>query len=150
MLRSRRVGLELLLAVILVASACQSTGTTATRPAELHTHTVPVDGGGSYADVSTGGLYVMLAEKDFLLINVHVPSEGEIEGTDPFIPYNEIEQNLHQLPTDLNAKLVLYCRSGGRGAIAARTLVRQGYSNVWNPDGGMISWTKAGYPLLGA
>ncbi|HEY64632.1 MAG TPA: rhodanese-like domain-containing protein [Caldilineae bacterium] len=90
----------------------------------------------------------MLENKDFLLINVHVPYAGEIEGTDVFIPFNEIEQNLDKLPADMGAKLVVYCRSGGMSAIAARTLVKLGYTNVWNLDRGMIGWEQAGYSLV--
>jgi len=33
-------------------------------------------------------------------------------------------------------------------AIAARELVREGYANVWNLDGGIIAWREAGYPLM--
>lgn len=36
----------------------------------------------------------MLENKDFLLLNVHITYEGEIQGTDLFVPYNEIEQKL--------------------------------------------------------
>lgn len=111
------------------------------------TQKVPVDGGGSYTDVSASGLSSMLKAKDFPLINVHIPYEGEIEGTDAFIPYNEIEANVSKLPQDKSAKLVLYCRSGSMSAIAARTLVKLGYTNVWNLDGGMIGWKQAGYAV---
>ena len=60
--------------------------------------------------------------------------------------YTKMHSTLAQL--DKGAKLVLYCRSGGMGAIAARTLVKLGYSDVWNLDGGMIAWEEAGYPLV--
>jgi rhodanese-related sulfurtransferase len=33
-------------------------------------------------------------------------------------------------------------------AKSARTLVELGYTDVWNLDGGMIGWKKAGYPLV--
>ncbi len=109
---------------------------------------VPVEGGGSYTDVSAVGLATMLENKDFPLINVHIPYEGEIEGTDLSIPFDEIEANLDQLPADKDARLVVYCRSGSMSATAARTLVEFGYTDVWNLDGGMIGWKQAGYPLV--
>ena len=109
---------------------------------------VPVEGGGSYTDVSAGGLARMLARKEFPLINVHIPYEGEIEGTDLFIPFDQVQANLAKLPANKNAKLVLYCRSGSMSATAARVLVRLGYTDVWNLDGGMIAWKEAGYPLV--
>jgi rhodanese-related sulfurtransferase len=34
-------------------------------------------------------------------------------------------------------------------SIAARALVKLGFTNVWNLDGGMIAWQEAGYPLAG-
>lgn len=103
--------------------------------------------GGAYTDVGPADLASMLSNKDFPLINVHVPYEGEIEGTDLFLPFNEIQDHLDQLPAAKEARLVLYCRSGSMSTAAARTLVGLGYTNVWNLDGGMIGWAQAGYPL---
>ncbi len=58
-----------------------------------------------------------------------------------------METNLAKLPQDKGAKIVLYCRSGSMSATAARVLVKQGYTNVYNLDGGMIGWQQAGFPL---
>ena len=109
---------------------------------------VPVEGGGSYTDVSPGGLARMLARKEFPLINVHIPYEGEIAGTDRFVPFDQVATKLAELPADRNAKLVLYCRSGSMSATAARVLVKLGYTDAWNLDGGMIAWKQAGYPVV--
>lgn len=112
------------------------------------TRRVPVDGGGTYTGVDAAGLAAMLRHKDFPLINVHVPYQGEIEGTDGFIPFDQMEANLDRIPADRGARLVLYCRSGSMSATAARALVKRGYTDVWNLEGGMTAWRQAGYRLL--
>jgi rhodanese-related sulfurtransferase len=111
------------------------------------TQTVFVEGNLSYTKIDAKGLADMLKRKDFLFVNVHIPYEGEIEKTDLFIPYNEIEEKLNKLPSDKNVKIVLYCRSDRMSVIAARTLVTLGYSNIWSLEGGMVAWKKAGFPL---
>ena len=140
----------LVLAVLaLILSAC-STGSPAKQsaPADLKTTKVSVDGGGSYTNVDAAGLKSMLAGKDFPLINVHIPYEGEIEKTDLFIQYDLIDKNLDKLPANKSARIVLYCRSGSMSGIAAKTLVRLGYTGIWNLDGGMIAWQSAGYSII--
>ncbi len=103
--------------------------------------------GGSYRNIASEQLWDMLQKKDFILINVHIPYEGELPQTDLFIPYNEVDKNLDKLQ-DKNAKIVLYCRSGRMSAIAAETLVKLGYTNIWNLNEGMREWQQKGYPLL--
>ena len=103
--------------------------------------------GGSYTDVSPAELQGMLANKDFTLVNVHTPFEGKIAKTDLSIPYDQISQNLDKLPSDKNAKIVLYCRSGRMSDIAAKTLISLGYTNIWNLSGGMATWEQAGLKI---
>ena len=101
-----------------------------------------------FTDITPANLSTMLESKDFLFVNTHIPYEGEIAGTDAFIPYNELEQYADQLPADKDARIVLYCRSGRMSEIAASALVQQGYSQVYELDGGMIAWEEAGLPLI--
>lgn len=142
----------LIVVLTIVAVTLVACGGNEAAPAEINlddeTQTVPVAGGGSYTDVSVAGLAALNEEEEFPLINVHIPYEGEIEDTDLFIPYNEIEQHLDELPVDKDARIVLYCRSGSMSAQAAQTLVDLGYTDVWNLDGGMIAWRNAGRTLL--
>ena len=105
--------------------------------------------GGSYTDISVSELQAMLANKDFTFVNVHIPFEGDIPGTDLSIPYNEIEQNLDKLPSDKDAKVVLYCRSDRMSTIASETMVGLGYTDVFNLTGGMVAWEQAGLTIEG-
>ena len=127
-----------LVLVALLVTACQS------KPVVAETVSVM---GGSYKDVSADELAKMLKNKDFIFINVHIPFAGNIAQTDLSIPYDEIEQNLLQLPPDKSAKIVLYCRSGRMSQIAAEKLVSSGYTNIWNLKGGMAEWEQAGYKI---
>jgi rhodanese-related sulfurtransferase len=79
---------------------------------------------------------------------VHVPYEGEIEGTGAHVPYDAIESQLARLPADRRAPIALYCMSGRMSTIAAEKLVRLGYTAIVHLDGGMLAWDRAGYPLL--
>ena len=103
--------------------------------------------GGSYKNVTAKELNAILKNKDFIFINVHIPFVGNISGTDLSIPYDQIEQNLAQLPAEKDAKIVLYCSSGRMSQIAAEELVSLGYTNVWNLKGGMVDWKQAGFEL---
>lgn len=79
-----------------------------------------------YTEIRPAELAGLLRAKDVVLVNVHVPYAGEIERTDAFIRFDAIEANLRRLPVRRDTKLVVYCRSGAMGTIAARTLARLG------------------------
>ena len=102
-----------------------------------------------YHTMDVTQLHSELQSKDFVFVNVHIPFEGDIAGTDLSIPYDKITQpdNLSLLPADKGAKIVLYCRSGRMSAIAAQALAEQGYTNVWDVPGGMVDWEAAGFEL---
>ena len=142
------VPLALLLAA---AAACGSSepeaGTATEAPSAVVGQSVETEDG-FYVDVSPQELQSMLGSNDFPLVNVHIPYEGEIEGTNMFIPYDQIAERHTELPSAKDSRIVVYCRSGGMSAIAARTLVSSGYTNVWNLNGGMIAWQEGGYALL--
>ena len=98
-----------------------------------------------YKDITSEELNQMLdSREDLFLVDVHIPEQQHIKGTDAFIPYNEIESNLGSLP-DKNAKIVLYCRSGSMSMEASETLVKLGYKNVYNHLGGANDWKLKGF-----
>ena len=134
--------IPLLLGIVLLA-ACQPKGTSVLGKQ------VQVQGG-AYTEISVSELQSMLKGKDFTLVNVHIPFEGDIPNTDVSIPYDQIAQNLDQLPADKNAEIVLYCRSDRMSTIASETLVGLGYTNIYNLDGGMVAWENAGLEIQSA
>lgn len=103
---------------------------------------------GSYVNINSLELANLItSDEQFLFINTHIPYEGEIEGTDSFIAFNEIEKFFPVLPKDKESKIVVYCRSGGMSKTASETLVKLGYTNVVNLERGMIDWQQQGYTI---
>ena len=104
--------------------------------------------GGTWTNVTPDRLAQMLRNKDFTFVNVKTPYVGEIDGTDLFIPYNQLTARASDLPQSKSAKILVYCRSGAESAVASQTLLDLGYTNIWNLDGGMNAWQLSGRTLL--
>lgn len=85
---------------------------------------------------------------DRFVINVHIPDEGTIAGTDAKIPFDQIEQQGDELPRDRDAPLAVYCRTGTMSKVATATLAGMGYTDVVELRGGMVAWEAAGQSLL--
>jgi rhodanese-related sulfurtransferase len=144
MVRALWLSIGLLAALSLLVAACGAAPSTSEVSAETGELAKNADG---YTDISVEQLATMLESKDFTLVNVHIPYEGEIPRTDLFIPFDEIAAYQDQLP-DKDTPIVLYCRSGSMSTSAAQELSPLGYTNVLEVDGGFNAWKAAGYELL--
>ena len=133
-------------AVLFVTAACTGAGTPAAAPTFQDSagqpvavaHTLTID---EFANVLTNELDA------YTVVNVHIPYEGEIDGTDLKIAYNDIDALTAALP-DRNAPIILYCRSGNMSAQATQALVERGYSQVYDVPGGMIAWQASGRQII--
>lgn len=68
-------------------------------------------------------------------------SRGMLEfWVDPASPY-------YRPSLDDGRRLVLYCGSAWRSALAAATLFQMGRTDVTHIDGGFTAWRSAGYPV---
>ena len=139
MIKKKNTFLIIFCAVTLMISACQLIPSNVGKE-------VTTDNG-SYRVVTVQELQTMLEKKDFTMVNVHVPFQGNISQTDLHLAYDEIEQNLNQLPQEKDAKILVYCLTSGMAKKAIATLLNQGYTNLWMLDGGTTSWEEAGLSL---
>lgn len=76
-----------------------------------------------------------------LVLDVRTPEEyaaGHIEGA-LLLPLNTIGEDTKEVISDLNAELLVYCRSGNRSHTASMLLLGLGYTNV-HDFGGVNSW----------
>ena len=97
-----------------------------------------------------------ISKGNVTIIDVREPEEvkknGKIAGSvndprgmlefyaDPSLPYHKPEFNKEK-------RIILYCASSGRSALAVKTLKEMGYTNVAHIDGGLKAWTEAGLPV---
>ncbi|SCK30978.1 rhodanese-like domain-containing protein [Vogesella sp. LIG4] len=99
-------------------------------------------------------LQQQLASAMQLVIDVREPDEyaaGHLAGA-VNIPRGVLEFRLSADPAlaDGDRPLLLYCKSGGRAALAARALQEMGYCRVVSLAGGLDAWLAGGLPLAQA
>lgn len=97
--------------------------------------------------VSVAELVAELPGKGFRLINVHIPYEGNIPGTDVGISYLDVPAIAAYLGPNLDEEVVVYCMTNYMSTIAGEGLVDLGYRQVRYLDGGMLAWKAAGQPI---
>lgn len=85
----------------------------------------------------------------YILIDVREPREykrGHIVKAIN-IPRGVLEFKIGRVVPDKNSKIIIYCKVGGRGSLAAKSLKILGYKDVVNVNGGWTGWVKANYPV---
>lgn len=86
------------------------------------------------------------SEKKAVIVDVREDSEWReqhIPGA-IHIPLGELESRLAELKAHQNGPIITQCRSGKRSQQAQQVLKSAGFDKVYNLDGGLIAWDKAG------
>jgi rhodanese-related sulfurtransferase len=89
------------------------------------------------------------AGEKFVLVDVREDNEwvaGHAAGA-LHIGRGVLEAQIEGKVPEKDSRLVLYCRSGGRSALAADTLQKMGYTKVASLAGGITAYEKAGLAM---
>lgn len=89
-----------------------------------------------------------MAQNDILLVDVHIPEQNHITGTDRYIPFYNIYKHKDYFPQNKTTPIYLYCKTGPMANWAARSLFDLGYTNVFNLEGGIEAWKESGLPVV--
>ena len=138
----RHVFLVLTMGVVLLAAACTA-GNDAAPATSTSTSTT---GAPASVLVDPDEFARRLEEPKTVTINVHIPNEGNIAGTDLEVAFDQISAST-ELPADLTTPLAVYCRSGNMSATAVEDLQAMGYSDIVELRGGYEAWVEAGRTL---
>ena len=94
--------------------------------------------------------FTEVINKGGILLDVRTPDEyreAHLENATELDYYSDdFEKNALALPKDKD--VYVYCHKGGRSPSAAKILVKQGHSNVYNLLGGIHGWKSAGLPVV--
>jgi rhodanese-related sulfurtransferase len=93
-------------------------------------------------EVSITDAKAMLDKKEAIFLDVREAdeyNEGHIPGAIN-LPRGLLEFKINEKIPDKNTKIVVYCKSGSRSALAAYVLSRMGYNNIVNLKGGWEAW----------
>jgi rhodanese-related sulfurtransferase len=101
-------------------------------------------------EISPEGLKTLATRhRSYMLIDVREDSEwaaGHATGA-VHISRGLLERDIEAKAPRKDAQIVLYCQGGSRSALAADTLQKMGYSNVYSLAGGFMAYEKLRLPV---
>ncbi|MCL5435434.1 MAG: DUF1573 domain-containing protein [Patescibacteria group bacterium] len=99
----------------------------------------------SYKDILPQEFDKILSTRKVFLVDVHIPEQKHLDGTNLVVPYNKIKENLNKFPKAKNTEIIVYCRSGRMSTEAAQALSQAGYTRVYNLIGGLNAYRESHY-----
>ena len=136
----RRILLPLLVLGLFLASCGTATQTDVSTTTE--TGVITVSAADAYAITAA-------PPADLVVLDVRTPeefSEGHLDGAIN-IDFYEPDFGTNLASLDKDVPYVLYCRSGNRSGTTAQEMRSLGFTEVYEVDGGILSWLDNGLPL---
>ncbi len=87
---------------------------------------------------------IIKEKKNLIILDVRFDNElqfGAIKNS-ILIPLPELPQKITEIEEYKEEKLVVYCRSGGRGKKAVKFLQENGFKETMNLVGGILAWRE--------
>lgn len=88
-------------------------------------------------------------DADIVILDVRTPREYEAAHI-PFAdnaPRGLLEFIIWSLVPDQDEQIYVYCKTGGRAALATKLLNEFGYKNAFAVSTGIAGWARSGYPV---
>lgn len=107
------------------------------------------DAGPLFRTIPPAEAAALIEERDDLLV-IDVRTEPErrqlrIANTD-FVPVGDVIRGVFKAEPE--RPIMLLCAVGGRSYIAGKVLISRGYHEVYNLEGGIEAWRRAGFAVL--
>lgn len=99
--------------------------------------------------ISAVGTVGIMNQDDYLILDVREPDEyaqAHIEGA-CLVTLNRLEERIYELEAYKAKPLVVVCQSGTRSPDACKTLIKHGFTQVFNLAGGMLEWEESKLPV---
>ncbi|HEY5583229.1 MAG TPA: rhodanese-like domain-containing protein [Ruminiclostridium sp.] len=140
-----KIMLIILMLIALGAIACGTTGISQTQEDSKNTTAIQSDSGDAlnYTNIRPEDAKKRLDGEDVITLLDVRTQEEYIEKHIPnsvLLPVEVIEKEAPSKLTDKDATIFVYCKTGRRSVVASETLVKMGYTKVYNL-GGINDWT---------
>lgn len=102
-----------------------------------------------FSSLTPAGAVQLMNKEDVVVLDVREPSEtagGKIAKAIQ-IPVGAIGKRIDELEKHKDKTLLVYCKTGARAGAACKELGKNGFSKVFNLNGGLMAWQEAHLPI---
>lgn len=135
--------LIIMMGMLLSAASCQTATSTSAASGQATTASSPA-AAAAFENIPAAAFAEKMKMSNTVVLDVRTPAEtaaGKIEGAiEMDVNAPDFAQQLSQL--DKSKTYLVYCRSGRRSAVACNIMSGQGFTQLFNLEGGYLSWPK--------
>jgi phage shock protein E len=142
-------GVPLVTALAVLALASCGEDEAAAEPAPVVTES-EVGARPGYGLVTPDQAAELATDPGVTVLDVRTPeeyAEGHLEGA-VLVDFSAPTFADEIAGLDASQPYLVYCRSGNRSGQAVAVMQQAGFAALWDMDGGVISWTAAGFDLV--